>query len=270
MKKDFSCYHLGEHAEDGHITTRKNRDGFPGIPSLPYCECSKSIARFYLLELTHSQRKNSGNFWNGRHEAYYLREVTSEAVNILRFVLSAGIGEARHGHHHAYPENCGEYNINKRLSKKFLEQIFVQIGWRGIPRHRESVYKTYIPEDIFWGMFKLVHDFYSLDWENSYGGEAWRKGIELAMKTYKAVCLGDFPKICIWLDTLINHCHNGGVLLNKFNCLGYMIQDLLNNKQEGNIGYLEKIIIGKSTPSTYLRSQKCIQCPNLIPLAPLE
>ena len=245
-----------------------------GIPSLRFCDCAKSIAKFYLLELEYSRRKNNGNFWNGQHEAYYLKEISTEAMNILRFVLSAGIGETRHGFRHGFPEGASPHDVNYILAMKFLRQIFVQVGWKYVPRDRESIYHSYIPERIFWKMFRLTRDFYSLKWDYSYGGEPWRQGIVLAMKTYKAICLGDFPKICIWLDTLINHCHNGGVLLNKFNCYDFQIQKILDEKQDGNINLLECIISGddpRKNPHLWkFRGMKCDMCKKKLPLAPKE
>ena len=57
------------------------------------------------------------------------------------------------------------------------------------------------------------------------------------MKVYKSICLGERVGIVVWLDTLINHCHNGGLMLNKFNCGGeniwFNIKRLLDDKKMG-------------------------------------
>lgn len=263
-KEDFT-YACQMGREEDYIRKIKFKD----YPHLSYCHCSKSIAKFYLLELEYSQRKQNGNFWNGQHEKFYLKELIDETMTILRFVMSAGIGEARHGYRMAFDEYCPIHSIERKLARKFTKQIFTQIGWDFIPSDRNSAYYTYVPEEVFWRMFKLMHDFYSLNWQHAYGGEAWRVGIELAMKTYKAVCLGDFPKICIWLDTLINHCHNGGVLLNKFNCNYYVIKILLDRKQQGDLNYLQKAIHGGDNGIGF-SGFKCDTCKRKVPLAPCE
>ncbi len=265
MKKEKFIYACKVGTEEKHIMDIKKRE----YPYLPYCSCSKSIAKFYLLELDYSQRKHSSNFWNGQHEEFYLREVITEAMTILRFVISAGVGEARHGYRQGYPEDYYDDSIERTLARKFTKQIFTQLGWDFVPCDRRAVYHTYIPEEIFWRMFKLLRDFYSLNWQCSYGGEPWEIGINLAMKTYKAVCLGNFSKICIWLDTLINHCHNGGILLNKFNCDYYTIKILLYEKQQGNLEYLQRAISG-GVKGVGFGGQRCNICKMRVPLAPVK
>lgn len=266
MKKKKFFYHNELETETKYIKKVKDK----GYPSLSFCHCSKSIVKFYLLELNYSQRKQSGKFWNGQHEKYYLKELINETMTILRFVMCAGIGEARHGYRQGYPEDCYENHTERKLALKFTKQIFTLLGWNFIPCERNSIYYTYVPEKMFWRMFKLMRDFYSLNWQHAYGGEAWRIGIELAMKTYKAVCLGDFPKICIWLDTLINHCHNGGFLLNKFNCNFYQIDALLDYKQDGNLNYLEKAIHGGDNGIGFGERGFCKNCKRKVPIAPYE
>jgi len=265
MSEEVFLYDCKIHREQEYINSVESKN----YPYLSFCDCPKSIAKFYLLELDYSERKHNGNFWNGQHEKFYLKEVTTEALIILRFVVSAGIAECRHGYRMAYPEDHYNDSIERKLAHKFTKQIFTQLGWDFIPCERSSVYHTYIPEEVFWKMLKLMRDFYTLNWQSSYGGEAWRIGIELAMKTYKAICLGDFSKICIWLDTLINHCHNGGILLNKFNCSYYTIKSLLDEKQQGNLPYLQNAIYcGDKGIGFY--GTGCPNCKKRVPLAPYE
>lgn len=254
------------HAHHEYTEEKKRRKLRKKVtPNLRFCDCSKSIARFYLLELEYSQRKHrKGGFWNGQHEAYYLKEITRESMDIMRFVISASVGEARHGLYHS-TKNCEKNSDAKKISFKILEQIFGKLGWEYTPCRRNSIYLTYIPERLFWKMLYLNHDLYSIrTWQWDFGGEPWRKGIALALKAYKAICLGDLPKIVIWIDTLINHYHNGGVLLNKFDCgIHYCTERLLRHKADGEIHYLRNVVN---------RSLSCSsangQCAQKVPLAP--
>lgn len=113
-------------------------------------------------------------------------------------------------------------------------------------------------------------DIFGADrWSGSFGGKKWQQGVELAMKVYKAVCLANRSSIVIWLDTLINHCHNGGLMLNKFNCGGmcsyFNIKKLLDTKYEGDMNCLTQ-----ADGYDHCKQYKNNTCNQFILLAPTD
>ena len=55
------------------------------------------------------------------------------------------------------------------------------------------------------------------------------------------MCYEDRSNVIIAFDTLINHCHNNGVMLNKFDCVP-IIRALLNHKQLGMVKELKRYL----------------------------
>ena len=95
-----------------------------GIPTLRYCECSKAIVKFYLLELKHAQLHQK--FWDSN----YAEKIISEVMVILRFILSAGLGEARHAYRHS--SKISTNSAECKIERGILKQMFGQLGWNYI------------------------------------------------------------------------------------------------------------------------------------------
>jgi hypothetical protein len=258
---EYKDFYLGKNcgAEDDLLC---NRSKLFNRPHRLHCDCSTAICNFYLIELEYSQRKFNGRVWTDRHEEYYKKRITREALTILRFVLHASLGEARHALELADTDGYGDSRYGetqvKKTAYKLLRQLFRAIGIYHVPSDRNYVYANYIPEKLWWRLFKTSKDLFGFGtWVNGYGGVAWEKAIDLAMKAYKAVCLDKMDKTIIWIDTLINHCHNGGFLLNKFDCGDYNIKLILDRKSGGDIEFLEKKSVSK----------RCHGCRSIVPLS---
>lgn len=232
------------------------------LPKLFYCDCCRSIAKFYLLELEYMKRRQPmmimkrrqkdkvkftelvevPKFWNDRYEEYYTKEFSKVAMVLLRFTLCVALGEARHTLCSVSWQETIKAQRQKKDTYAKLRVMFGSLGWRYVPQERNSVYRIYIPERLWWRLFMYVKDVFGVDgWSGNMGGKRWQQGVEFAMKVYKAVCLADRSSIVLWLDTLINHCHNCGLMLDKFNCFHcsyFNLKNLLDTKHEGDVNCL--------------------------------
>lgn len=268
MNGELIKVHLDNNSfyEDQRIAVLKKKA--VGLPKLFHCDCCRSIAKFYLLELEYAKRRQpvvitkegqkdkvkfteiieTPRFWNDAYENYYTREFSEVAAIILRFTLCAALGEARHTIHSvSWDESEEKTKEIKKETYDKLRVMFGSLGWKHIPSERNSVYRVYTPERLWWKLFAYTKDIFGVDnWSSAFGGVAWKQGVELAMKAYKAICLAERANIVIWLDTLINHCHNGGLMLNKFNCGGagcsyFSIKTLLDTKHTGDLNCLTEV-----------------------------
>lgn len=226
----------------------------------PYCSLKKAIVGFYVLELDYSMRKmKPGSFWTDRHENYYRSELIPLALNLIRFTLAACVGEARHGvtYIHKLHKNgehfwnaqkifCGDkkaYAEKYKRAMEFLRFMFGGMGYDRVPEERVTVYMSYIPEGAWLRyMAAARHVFHEVWWGGgAVGGAKWGNAVDHAIRLYRAVCVGSFSDIAISFDTLINHFHNCGLLLDKFDCsFCSSIQDVLSLKQQGEVGSLEQ------------------------------
>lgn len=207
----------------------------------PFCYLKEAIASFYLLELERFERKK--RFWTDKYDDYYTKEVTRKALIVLRFTIAAAVGEARHFKNRGKMSTVGisktekrEYERNFKQAKQYLALLMGGFGYSQIPMSRTIIYRSYVPESSWLTyLFATYFIFNKVRWTAGFGGKKWGKGCEHALRLYKSLCGGSFSDIAICFDTLINHFHNGGLLLNKFDCFKVMsLHSLLDEKQKGD------------------------------------
>lgn len=238
----------------------------------PYCDLKEAIASFYKLELDYSMRKRE--FWMGRHEDYYVRQVVEKSLTVLRFTIAAAVGEARHFRTQARTYSGLPYDIQRKTrgyvkehnkAKQYIALLMGGVGFHNSPASRVIVYRSYVDE-ANWLRYLTAswHIYNNVRWSGSFGGKKWAKGCEHAIRLYRALCGGSFSEIAIRFDTLINHFHNGGLLLNKFDCGPTLsLEGLLNRKQKGDF---ERIDIMLNTIPCDI--WKCGGCDHLLRCKP--
>lgn len=216
---------------------------------VPYCLLKHSIVDFYNLELEYFNRKTKGLFWNEAYEEHYRKRLVALGLIVVRFTVAAAVGEARH-----FTESrCGcangsdydfeqqgfgskvKYAKNLEQAKAYKRLIMGGLGYSKIPAARDVIYRSFVPEYAFLKYLVATRFiFHNLIWGSSFGGKKWGDGCDHAIRLYRAICTGTFSQIAICFDTLINHFHNGGLLLNKFSCMQCNSIDwVLNAKRKG-------------------------------------
>jgi len=229
-----------------------------GRKGLAHCDLAKTICKFYLDEELKAMRMLMylGNY--PYSEERYISSIADSVETILKFSLSAMIGEARHFHNRVPEEH---YKVPSRLEERhrlsfeyygFLSQLLAKFSQKGYfgglnCTSRSTIYSWAIPynfwlpilyccEKIFNGLWGGIH--HTPDTPLGYGGEKWRKATVFAIDLARAWGAMKPKRMVIAADTLINQCHNNGMLLNKFDCGSYLIKDILSSKKIGDSLYL--------------------------------
>ena len=141
---------------------------------------ASEVAEFYTwrwLETHNIEQKELG-----RVHAKYLADA------IFDYLAVASLGEARHSYYHCYD---AKVNLPHDVS-------------------RETIYKTaflYDPKQFLPVLSKLFNNY---DWASAYGGKAWGKAVDIALKYLK----GELTPV-LFVDSAIWLHHNTGVIFNK-------------------------------------------------------
>jgi hypothetical protein len=188
-------------------------------------------------------------FWTDCHEEYYLKEVVEKSLTVLRFTIAAAVGEVRHFAGHARAGGgtsywTPDYAKRYKKAKQYMTLLLGGMGYKQRPSGRSIVYRAYVDESN-WLRYLVAarYLFGSVRWGSSFGGQKWAKGCEHAIRLYRSLCGGTFSDIAICFDTLINHFHNGGLLLNKFDCSQVMsLTSLLDEKQKGEFERIDEML----------------------------
>lgn len=220
---------------------------------IPYCALKKVIGQFYFLEYNRFVEQQKSIFTQAK-EDYYLKEVIDLSLTLLRFTIATGLGEARHYVNSIHSLNSGYYSnrhpgYGRRRAdyykvKGYMKLLMGGVGFTSIPHTRDIVYRTFVPESQWLRYLTALRSvFLDVPWSRGMGGPKWGKGCEQALRLYKALSGGMFKDVAIEFDTLVNHFHNGGLLLNKFYCEQCIsIENLLECKQKGLMIPVQKLI----------------------------
>jgi len=246
---------------------------FPASPSCPisgevlfkehYCGLHRSIANFYLTEL---QRVYAEQRWNGILPFAYAKrfhnQVSECSATLLKFFLSAAIGEARHYTRRADTEDSmeGMYNTESvdpvrwhKIREKRARAACSNYAYKtmkkvlgvsviGSGEYRESIYKFMFPMDLWDFILENLRLVYSGCWHGSYGGPKWLAGVEAAKPLFDSYLKGDFKGMVSHYDRLINLTHNCGLMFDKFDCGTGFLKDLLTTKRGvGSQGFLKEV-----------------------------
>ena len=229
----------------------------------PFCDLKQAIASFYQLELESFERMK--NYQMGSYEEYYIKEIIRKSLTVLRFTIAAVVGEARHfrGQTKSYLATRADY----AKAKQYIALLMGGVGFSNTPSSRTVVYRSYVDESNWLKYLTATwHIYNNVTWSGSFGGKKWAKGCEHAIRLYRALCGGNFSDIAICFDTLINHLHNGGLLLNKFDCNGAMsLESLLSSKQKGDFEEID-IMLREIPCNTWV----CGGCDRVIRCKPIN
>lgn len=207
----------------------------------PFCLLHGTLVEFYKLELERHQRKLASSVWTDSYDMYYRKKLLNCAMVVMRFTMSALVGEARHAPEQVIWGSSKSDRGKEVRVKKYVLNIMGSLGCTSVPKDRSVVFKCFIAEKKWmrW-LFMLRHVFNDVHWGSNFGGKKWANGCSAAIRLYRSLCMDESSeKITIYLDTLIHTLHNGGFLLNKFDCpRGCVpkIKVLLDEKTDGGLG----------------------------------
>lgn len=226
---------------------------------IPYCSLKRVIGQFYFLELERF-RETQDKVLSHSREKYYLNQVVDLSLVVLRFTVAATLGESRHFVKHVKEPSSyladGRYQKYKK-GVSYMKMLIGGVGFTEVPSGRDTIYRAFIPESSWLRYLAgLSYVFNGLPWSEGMGGLKWGKGCDQAIRLYRALSGGMFKDIAIQFDTLVNHFHNGGLLLNKFYCEECItIQNVLDLKHEGRMLPIQKLI--NTTPCARWNEGTC-------------
>ena len=222
---------------------------------IPYCTLKSAIGQFYYLELNRFLEKQKMVFTQAKEDVYR-KKVTDLSLTVLRFTVAATLGESRHFGRHALAPHSSYIDVKRfkgykekyKRASQYMKTMLGGVGFYGAPSSRDIIYRAFVPEYLWLRyLTNLRSIYYDVDWASGMGGSKWGAGCVQGLRLYKAVSGGTFEDMAIQFDTLVNHFHNGGLLLNKFacgNCLS--LKSLLDLKQQGRMLQVQKCI--ETTP----------------------
>jgi len=217
---------------------------------IPFCALSKDLADFYLSELKY---RDVVNKWGGvklvpeRYHDFWLHEFLEKAEVILKFGISASLGEARH---FGSEEKCfgdedkvegrtwDDFDRLQRMRDDLYSKLKLGFEYYG---SRSGIYGLSLPSHSYEAFVLNVTDevFASPWWDSGYGGMAWCNGVRLLKKVKYYMEKRELSNLIMWTDTFINHCHNGGKFLDKFSCgASFNICGVLDAKHKGELTFL--------------------------------
>lgn len=227
-----------------------------------FCNLHKAIARFYLNEMLRVEKEQQySGILPYSYRKHFHSEVSACSVTLLKFFLSAAVGEARHfkrvcltkPYLNGYDSieepdkyhklvKCNDLIIGSTMAYRRLVRV---IG-TGILQHkndRNSVYGYAFPMDIWDFLLENLVELYKGKWNSSYGGEKWKIGVVFAKELFNAYLKADFTEMVLAFDRLINHNHNCGLMFDKFDCGTGLLANLLQIKAEpGNKAFLRSLL----------------------------
>lgn len=218
------------------------------------CELVRAVCQFYLDEELKAVRQAHymGNypFDIGK----YYESISSSVETIIRFSISAMVGECRHFLSRVPAKGVFISNpvMAEKHKKSFVAYSFLQAMLRrtkvyGIQSlhtsERSTVYSWAVPYNFWLPILQSCEKIFAGLWSGNvsvepsktgYGGPKWAKAATFAFKAARAWGEWDVKKMIIETDTLINQCHNNGIMLNKFDCSPYIVDKILEAKKVGD------------------------------------
>lgn len=143
---------------------------------------ASEAAEFYMWRFLEAELKDISELPLGKKHAEYLADA------MFDYLCIASLGEARHAYNH-----CLDAYVNLPV---------------GVTRH--AVYQEahlYKPKQFLPVLSKLFNE---CRWEGAFGGKAWGKGVDMALKYLR----GELNPV-LFVDSAIWLHHNTGVIFNK-------------------------------------------------------
>lgn len=229
------------------LTLSKKEKVYSRYLSVPYCWLWKAVAEFYQTEELQACRKFQ-YFGSSPFDDWYYDKVIADCAEIvLMFGLSAVVAEARHFSHRSRREsqmNCRSPENKERQKEavKAYSRLKKLVQLPEFWSSRNAVYSLAIPYTYWPSMVVLCKKIFGGLWRGSgYGGQSWLNVVVALQRLMYAWAKGHYKETVIAMDQLINLCHNNGLMLNKFNCAGYVVEKVLAAKQIGDSIYLSAI-----------------------------
>ena len=230
-----------------------------GREGMKSCELHKAISEFYFVEEEYWWKRKywyDGDCGELKTERYKER-LFNIVERIIPFGFAACIGEARYFYKTecvdsllGLNDSCYEklYEKAEAAANRILDIIDVSgnslnVGEMG----REQIYRNAVPFNQWLSVLDdLICIFTPKIWRgHGYGGGRWQEGCKALRDVVIAFVRWESTKdLVIATDTFINLCHNGGLLLNKFDdgCGKVNISTLLNAKRVGSAVYLGYVL----------------------------
>jgi hypothetical protein len=243
---------VGE-VETSPLRLSKQEKVWTKYSNVPYCWLWKAIAEFYQTEETKACRRVQ--YWGGSpFDDYYYDKVIADCVElILMFGLSAVMGEVRHfSARSTRPTSLLFTGVDlerQREATKAFNSLKRLLNLASFTSHtpRTDVYRRAIPYNYWPSVLVLCKKVYDgVWWSGGFGGKSWAKVVEALQKLMYSWALGEYKRMVVQADQLVNLCHNNGLMLNKFNCMSYHVERILEAKKNGDSFYLSAIRFNRS------------------------